>query len=172
MTKTLTTVAKTETAKELTTEVVDAIEETEAVILRARRLAHTGFRAYLGLFGKTYDFAKGRVEKRLAQLNELTGEREELMEDLVKRGETLEAQAIVAANDARAKVVELVAEGAERVRDIVPASSREDRVEELEAQVEKLNAKIRAASKTAKAKTTTTKKTVARKTAKAVKTAA
>ena len=150
---------KTELAKEIKEETVDAIEATESFVLKARDVATTtltrGARAYVGLFGLAYDRASARFAK-------LTAGREELMTDLVKRGEVIEKQALVAANDAKARVVKLYAEGAEKVRDVVP--TRGERVEELEAEVEKLSKKIKAMNAKAASKTTT-KKTATKKAA-------
>ena len=154
------TTLKTETAKDIKATAVDAIEATESTLLKARKVARTGALAYVGMFGMAFDFASKRVSK-------LTEGREELMADLVKRGETLEGQALTAANDAKGRVTKLYTEGSEKVRDVVPGL-KGDRVEELEGEVEKLSKKIKAlnakTSKTA-AKKTTTKKTVAKKAA-------
>ena len=140
---------KTELAKDVKKETTDAIEATETFVLKARDIARKGARAYVGLFG----FAYQRATERFAKLTEGS---DELFADLVKRGEVIEKQALVAANDAKGRVVKLYTEGTEKVRDALP--TREARVEELEAEVEKLSKKIKAMNaKTTKAKTTTKK---------------
>ena len=144
---------KTELAKDVKNETVEAIEATETFVLRARDIARKGARAYVGLVGLAYQ----RAAERFAKLTEGS---DELFADLVQRGEVIEKQALVAANDAKDRVVKLYSEGAEKVRDVIPA--REDRVEELEAQVEKLSKKIKAMNSKTTAKTTT--KTTAKKT--------
>ena len=156
---------KTETAKEIKEEAQDAvgdvIETAETVILRARKLARRGTLAYVGLFGMAFDAAAKRVGK-------LTEGREELVADLVKRGELLETRAVIAARDAGERVSKIYVEGAEKVRDIVPAplkTAANDRVEDLEAEVEKLSRKIKAMNaKAAKATKTTTTKTTTKTT--------
>ena len=150
---------KTEIAKDIKDETVDAIEATETFVLKARDMAAKGARAYVGLFGLAYD----RAAKRFAKLTEGS---DELFGDLVKRGEVIERQALVAANDAKGRVVKLYAEGSEKVREALPARGGE-RVEELEAQVEKLSKKIKAlnAKSDAKVTKTTTKKATTKKAA-------
>jgi len=151
---------KTKTAKEIKAETVDAIESAESAILRARKLARRGTLAYVGMFGMAYDMAAKRVAK-------LSEGREELVSDLVKRGEKLETQAVVAAKDAGERATKFYAEGTEKVLDVVPAPLKRaanDRVEDLEAEVEKLSRKIKAMN--AKATKTTTKKTPIRNVAK------
>ena len=150
---------KTETAKEIKEDAVEAIEATETFVLKARDIATKGARAYVGMFGMAYEMAAKRVAK-------LTEGREELFNDLVKRGEVIEKQALVAANDAKTRVVKLYSEGTEKVMDFVP--TRGDRVEELEAEVEKLSKKIKALNAkatTTKTTTKTTKKAAAKKAA-------
>lgn len=157
---------KTQTAKEIKDEAVDAIEAGETLVLKARTLASRGARAYVGLWGLAYDTAA----KRIAKLGTKLGEgREELMDDLVARGEVIERQALVAANDAKARVVKFTSERTETIRDILP--TREARVEELQAEVEKLSKTIKAmktkTAKTAKTTTKVTPKTTAKKVSKA-----
>ncbi|MGB6231089.1 MAG: hypothetical protein WBF53_13290 [Litorimonas sp.] len=114
-----------------------------------------GARAYLGLYGLAYERAQFRAD----QLKTVSGE---LFETLVKKGETLEAQTLELTKDARAKATDLVEDGVETVKNVVPFGVRDNRVEELEAEVAALNKKIAALSK---------KASTPRKTTKTVKTA-
>ena len=116
---------KTELAKDVKQETTEAIEATETFVLKARDIAAKGARAYVGLFGFAYE----RAAKRFAKMTEGS---DDLFADLVKRGEVIEKQALVAANDAKSRVVKLYAEGSEKVRDAIP--TRGERVEELEAE--------------------------------------
>ena len=150
---------KTDTAKEIKEEAVEAIEAAETLVLRTRKLARKGFRAYVGLLGMAYDRAAKRFEK-------VTEGSEELFGELVERGEVLEREALVKAREARIKATEALDTAAARIR----RATSEDRVEELEAEVQKMDRKLKAVSAKAKAsaKPTTTKKTTVKvKTAKA-----
>ena len=147
---------KTETAKEIKDEAVEAIEAAETVILRARTLARRGFRAYVGVLGMAYDRAAKRFEK-------VTSGSEELFGELVERGEVIEREALVKAREARVKAAEMVETATTRVRKTVA----NDRVEDLEGEVETLNKKLKAVNAKVKATKTTTAKTAKPKAKKA-----
>lgn len=101
-----------------------------------------GVLAYAGLYGLAYERAQFRAE----QLKNASGE---LFETLVKKGETLEAQGLEMTKEARAKATDMVEDSVETVKNVVPFGGRDNRVEELEAEVAALNKKIAALSKKA-----------------------
>ncbi|GLQ21889.1 hypothetical protein ACFFUB_08800 [Algimonas porphyrae] len=114
--------------------------------------------AYVGLYGLAYERAQFRAD----QLKAASGE---LFETLVKKGEKLEAQGLELTKDTRAKATDMVENSMETVKNVVPFGGRDNRVEELEAEVAALNKKIAALSKkaaaprkTVKTETTTEKK--------------
>lgn len=114
--------------------------------------------AYVGLYGLAYERAQFRAE----QLKNASGD---LFETLVKKGEKLESQGLELTKDTRAKATNLVENGMDTVKNVVPFGGRDNRVEELESEVAALNKKIAALSKkaatprkTVKTETTTEKK--------------
>lgn len=140
----------------LETNTITPIKNTILAVRRTRR-------AYFGLHVAAFE----QAQIGFAKARELT---DGLFEDLVAKGEVLEAKAGVALKGTQVKMIEGYNETTETVRDLLPSSS--SRVEELEAEVEKLTAKLKklnkpvAKKKTAKkaVKTTTAKKAVANKT--------
>ncbi|MEM7729617.1 MAG: hypothetical protein AAF311_10125 [Pseudomonadota bacterium] len=115
--------------------------------------------AYVGLYGLAYERAQFRAD----QLKTASGT---LFDTLVKKGEVLETKGLELTKDAREKATELVEDSVETARNIVPFGGRDNRVEELEAEVAALNKKIAALSKKASTprkavKTETTKTTPA-----------
>lgn len=115
-----------------------------------------GVLAYAGLHRLAYERAQFRAD----QLKNASGE---LFETLVKKGEVLESKGLELTKDARAKATDLVEDSVETVKNVVPFGARDNRVEELEAEVAALNKKIAALSK----KASTPRKTVKTETAKA-----
>ena len=126
------------TAEKVTTE---AVEATESRIAKARVFARKGALAYVGLYGAAYE----RAQKRWGQLKTST---DGLFDQLVERGEDIEAKATESFKGTRAKVTERFEEGTEKVKSYLPASAN-DRVEELQAEIEALNKKIVAMGKKA-----------------------
>lgn len=121
-----------------------AEEKVENITEKASVVARRSALAYVGLYGLAYDRAKMRAD----QLAVKSGE---LFENLVKKGEKLEEQGLEMTKDARAKATEFYADGFATVKNVVPFGKREDRVEDLEAEVTALNKKIAALSKKAAA---------------------
>ena len=109
-----------------------------------------GALAYVGLYGLAYE----RAQVRADQLKAKSGE---LFETLVKKGEVLEGKGLEMTKEYRAKANELVGEGVETVRNVVPFGNNDNRVEELEAEIKALNKKIAALSKKASTSTKTVK---------------
>ena len=118
-------------------------KKTEAKVEKfdVKATARKSALAYVGLYGLAYERAQFRAE----QLKKASGE---LFETLVKKGEKLEEQGLELTKDAREKASDLVETSVETVKNVVPFG-REDRVEELEAEVKVLNKKIAALSKKA-----------------------
>ena len=122
-----------------------------------------GALAYVGLYGLAYERAQFRADQ-------LKTKSSELFETLVKKGEVLEGKGLELTKEYRTKANELVGEGVETVRNVVPFGSNDNRVEELEAEIKALNKKIAALSKKAatpsKAVKTETAKTAPKAAAK------
>jgi len=148
----------------LETKTFTPIKNTILAVRRTRR-------AYFGLHVAAFE----QAQIGFAKARELT---DGLFEDLVTRGEVLEAKAGVALKGTQVKMIEGYNETTETVRDLLPTSN--SRVEELEAEVEKLTAKLKRmdkpaakkvtakkVAKKAKAKTTVTKKAPAQTAVKA-----
>jgi len=131
------------TAKKVTKKAEKAVEVTETRITRARTFARKGALAYVGLYGAAYE----RAQKRWGQLKTST---DGLFDQLVERGEDIEAKAGETFKGTRAVVTERFEESTEKVKSFLPASAN-DRVEELQGEIEALNKKIVALGKKAKA---------------------
>lgn len=93
-----------------------------------------GTLAYLGLYGTAYARAKTRFDQ-------VKSSTDGLFDTLVTRGEVIEAKAVQSLKTAQGKVSETYTTGAAKVRDVMPTASN-DRVSELEAEVEALHKKI------------------------------
>ncbi|MDB2437424.1 DUF2853 family protein [Hellea sp.] len=148
----------------LDTKTFTPVKNTILAVRRTRR-------AYLGLHVAAFEQAQIGFTKA----RELT---DGLFEDLITKGEILEAKAGAAFKGTQVKVLEGYSETTETVRDMLPSSA--SRVEELEAEVAELNkvlkklakpAAKKKAVKKATVKTTAAKAPVAKKT-KPAKTAA
>jgi len=148
--------------KTLETKTFTPVKNTILAVRRTRR-------AYLGMHVAAFEQAQIGFTKA----KELT---DGLFEDLVAKGEVLEAKAGAAFKGTQVKMIEGYNETTETVRDMLPSSA--SRVEELEAEVAELNAVLKTlakpvakkkATKKVAAKKTVTKKSVA-KTAKPAKT--
>jgi len=134
----------------LETKTFTPVKNTILAVRRTRR-------AYFGLHVAAFE----------QEARELT---DGLFEELVSKGEALEAKAGVVLKGTQVKMIEGYNDTTETVRDLLPSSS--SRVEELEDEVNKLTAKLKKMDKpTAKkkapkkaAKTTTPNKAVAPKT--------
>jgi len=135
--------AKTKTTKTPQKETVKPTAKTTALLRK-------GALAYVGLYGATY----GRASFRADPVRNAT---DGLFDSLVVKGENIEGKATVFAKDAQVKVVETFTTTTSKVRGVLPKASN-DRVEELETEITKLNKKISAmakkkATKTVKVKT-------------------
>jgi len=107
---------------------------------KATIFARKGALAYVGLYVAAYEAAKP-----------IFGKTEKVFGEMVVKGEAIEAQAQGVFSTATSKAAEMTS----KVRETLPMPSN-DRVAELEAEVEVLNKKIKAMAK---------KKTAAKKTA-------
>lgn len=104
-----------------------------------------GALAYLGLYG----FAAERATKRVDQVKALYANATDgFFDDLVERGEKVEQLALGTAKTAQKLAVETFETTTDKVKSAVPFGAN-DRVEELEAEIETLNKKITALSKKA-----------------------
>lgn len=120
--------AKTKTTKKIQKETVKP-----TVLLRKGALA------YIGLYGAAYERAKFRVEQ-------VRGATDGLFDTLVVKGEEIEGKATIFAKDAQVKAANRFSITTSKIRTVLPTASN-DRVEELEAEVTKLNKKIAAMAK-------------------------
>lgn len=111
-------------------------------------------RAYFGLHVAAFE----QAQIGFAKARELT---DGLFEELVAKGEVIEAKAGGSFKGAQTKVIESYNDTTETVRDLLPSSS--NRVEELEAELAALTVTLKKLSKPA-AKKTVAKKTAAKKT--------
>jgi len=120
----------------LETKTFTPVKNTILAVRRTRR-------AYFGLHVAAFEQAQIGFTKA----RELT---DGLFEDLVSKGETLEAKASVAFKGTQVKMIEGYNETTETVRDLLPTSS--SRVEQLEAEVAELTAVLKTLDKPAKKK--------------------
>ena len=139
----------------LETKTFTPVKNTISAIRRTRR-------AYFGMHVAAFEQAQIGFKKA----RELT---DGLFDELVMKGEILESKAGVTLKGTQAKFLQSYTETTETVRDLLPSS--DGRVEELEAEVETLNATLKSLKKTPAKKKTTAKKTATKKTV-AAKTAA
>ena len=133
MAKTKTT--KTKTTKTKATKKVQVDAKINAPVQALRK----GALAYVGLYGAAYEAAKTRFET-------VRGTADNLFDSLVEKGETIETAALGLAKAAQVKATDTFTTSTEKVRDVLPRPSN-DRVEELEAEITKLNKKISAMAK-------------------------
>jgi len=115
--------------------------------LNAVQLARKGTLAYLGLYGYAFDRAKFRFEQARTFAKTST---DGLFDELVEKGEGVEAGALAFAKGAQVQAIKTYSENADKVKSALPKFAN-DRVSELEAEVDALNKKITALSKKAKA---------------------
>ncbi len=115
------------------------VKTAQKETLKATALLRKGTLAYIGLYGAAYERAKFRFEQ-------VRGATDGLFDTLVVKGEEIESKATVFAKGAQAKATDTYAATTSKVRGVLPTASN-DRVEELEAEVAKLNKKISAMAK-------------------------
>ena len=132
--------AKTKTVQKIQTET----QKTTALLRK-------GALAYVGLYGAAYE----RAQMRYTQFR---GATDGLFDTLVVKGEEIEGKAFGFAKDAQVKATETFTTTTSKVRGVLPIASN-DRVEELEAEITKLNKKISAMSKKKVSSKKTTKTT-------------
>ena len=124
------------------TETTEGNETTQLTPAEALR---NGWLAYLGLYGAAYERVKPLTEKTAG-----------IVEDLIAKGEKVEANAQDVAEDVRARTNGVYGENFARVRKYFPSFvTKADRVDELEAEVEALNKKVAALTKKPAAKRAT-----------------
>jgi len=138
MTKTTKKTAK-KTAKKAAKTVTKTVDTKTATFTG---LVRKGTLAYVGLHGAAFE----RAKLRYTQLRSAT---DGLFDSLVEKGEGIEAQAGETLKDAQARVRDTYSVSAEKVRNILPSSAN-DRVAELQAEVDTLNKKIVTLAKKAK----------------------
>lgn len=122
-----------------------AVETKE---LNAVEAIRQGWLAYLGVYGVAYERAKPALEK-------LTKNYANIFGDLVQKGEEVEATAKEQIVDARDRAKGFYGAGVEKFRAVLPVrGAANDRVKELEAEVETLTKKLAAQAKKSPARTT------------------
>ena len=132
-------------------------------IAKSTEAARKGFRAYVGLHGAAFD--------RIVPVFKTAGKN---YDELAAKGEKLETAAQSFAKDLRATAQKSVEGTVGKVRSVLPGVAN-DRVEELEAEIARLNKKItttakKAPKKAAKRVVKTAKKTAAKTIETATKT--
>ncbi|MGB0907478.1 MAG: hypothetical protein ACPGVT_08290 [Maricaulaceae bacterium] len=113
--------------------------KTNVKTFKATALLRKGTLAYIGMHGAAFD----RMKMRLEQVRSTT---DGLFEELVVKGEVMEAKATEFAKGTQVKAAEQYAETTSKVRGMLPKASN-DRVTELEAEISKLNKKLVATTK-------------------------
>ena len=126
-------------AKAKTTKKTTKKSKVEVKTNTAVNTLRKGALAYVGLYGAAYEAAKTRFE---TARNATDG----LFDSLVEKGENIEAAAVVIAKGAQVKATETFTTSTDKVRAVLPTASN-DRVEELESEIAKLNKKIAAMAK-------------------------
>ena len=130
------------TAKKTTKKTAKTTKKVEAKTTSALR---KGTLAYLGLYG----FAAERATKRAEQVKAFYANATDgLIDDLIARGEKVEVLALGTAKTAQKRAVETFETTTDKVKSVVPFGAN-DRVEELQAEIQTLNKKISALSKKA-----------------------
>ncbi|MCF6220014.1 MAG: hypothetical protein L3J65_02780 [Robiginitomaculum sp.] len=126
---TKTTTKTTKTAKK-----IEATKTSFVANLKTPAIVRKGFRAYVGVFGAAYEAAQPVFDKAVKNYD-----------DYAARGEKLETVATTYAKDTRKSVTEFAKARFEKrsaqLRSFVPGAAN-DRVQELEAEISKLNKKI------------------------------
>lgn len=120
-------------------------QTVETVELNAAEAIRKGWLAYLGAYGLAFE----RAKPALATIKEKYAE---LFGDLVEKGEEVEATAKEQMVDVRDRAKGVYGAGVEKFRAFVPVRAANDRVKELEAEVEALTKKLEAAKKPARTK--------------------
>jgi len=118
---------------------VDTTEITAAEAIRK------GWLAYLGAYGLAFERAKPALKSLRSKYAEFFG-------DLVEKGVEVEATAKEQIVDVRDRAKGVYGAGVEKVRAFIPAFPANDRVKELEAEVEALTKKLEAVKKPTRTK--------------------
>ncbi|MCB2097579.1 MAG: hypothetical protein KDE05_08105 [Parvularculaceae bacterium] len=120
-------------------------QTVETVEVNAAEAIRKGWLAYLGAYGLAFE----RAKPALATIKEKYAE---IFGDLVEKGEEVEATAKEQMVDVRDRAKGVYGAGVEKFRAIMPVRAANDRVKELEAEVEALTKKLEAAKKPARTK--------------------
>jgi len=118
-------------------------ETVETTELNAVEAIRKGWLAYLGAYGLAFERAKPAISDLKAKYVELFG-------DLVEKGEEVEATAKEQMVDVRDRAKGVYGAGFEKVRAFIPARAANDRVKELDAEVEALTKNLEAAKQPAR----------------------
>ena len=99
----------------------------------AEDFAHKIWLAGLGAYGKGYDEAKGKFE-------ELNTDASKLFNELVAKGETLEAEAKAKIKETQSELTDKADERIAQVRDSLglETTSKDDKIDELSAKIDAL----------------------------------
>lgn len=120
-------------------------ETVETAEINAAEAIRKGWLAYLGAYGLAFERARPAIKSLRAKYADLFG-------DLVEKGAEVEATAKEQIEDARDRAKGIYGAGFEKVRAFIPARAANDRVKELEAEVEALSKELAAAKKPARTK--------------------
>ena len=130
-----------------------ALKQAEDRVQTTRETLRRNTLAYIGMHGVAYE----RAQEQIAKIQE---NRSEFFEELVAKGEEVEARAAEMLKGVKSKADDAFDDGKEKLWDMTPGAVV-NRAEELEAELEKVKAKLAELTKTTKktAKTTTKKAT-------------
>ncbi len=121
------------------------VAETKEI--NAAEAIRQGWLAYLGVYGLAFERAKPALKSLTEKYSDLFG-------DLVEKGEEIEATAKEQIVDVRDRAKGVYGAGIEKFRAVLPVGIvANDRVKELEAEVEALNKKLATKTKRTTAKT-------------------
>lgn len=120
-------------------------EVNETTQLTPAEALRNGWLAYLGLYGAAYERVKP-----------LTAKTAGIFENLIAKGEKVEANAQDVAEDVRARTNDLYGDSFAGIKKFLPEFvGKNDRVDELEAELEALSKKVAALTKKPAAKRAT-----------------
>lgn len=120
-------------------------KKTETIQITPAEALRKGWLAYLGLYSAAFERVKP-----------LTAKAADALEDLIAKGEKVEDDAQDVVETVRERATGFYGEGFARIRKFAPSIiTKNDRFEELEAEIEVLNKKVAALTKKPAAKRTT-----------------
>ncbi|MGJ8564488.1 MAG: DUF2853 family protein [Alphaproteobacteria bacterium] len=134
-----------------------ALKQAENRVQTTRETLRRNTLAYIGMHGVAYE----RAQEQIAKIQE---NRSEFFEELVAKGEEVETRAAEMFKGVKSKADNAFDDGKEKLWDMTPGAVV-NRAEELEAELEKVKAKLAELTKTSKKTVKTTAKKATKKAA-------